>query len=103
MPPRAVDAARPDSNEPKITAAQKFGSTQAQGTQPLHHATGSAACGEHSRHRTAGARVKMGHGESNVPWGTRTAIAGARKLPKIRASNEIAIGLGLGFVGALPR
>ena len=35
MPPRAVDAARPDSNEPKITAAQKFGSTQAQGTQPL--------------------------------------------------------------------
>ena len=58
---------------------------------------------ENSRHRTAGARVKMGHGESNVPWGTRTAIAGARKLPKIRASNEIAIGLGLGFVGALPR
>ena len=54
-------------------------------------------------HRAAGARVKMGHGESNVPWGTRTAIAGARKLPKIRASNEIAIGLGLGFVGALPR
>ena len=45
----------------------------------------------------------MGHGESNVPWGTRTAIAGARKLPKIRASNEIAIGLGLGFVGAPPR
>lgn len=98
MPPRAVDAARPDSNEPKITAAQKFGSTQAQGTQPLQ----PSRCGR-SRHRTAGARVKMGHGESNVPWGTRTAIAGARKLPKIRASNEIAIGLGLGFVGALPR
>ena len=100
MPPRAVDAARPDSNEPKITAAQKFGSTQAQGTQPLQPK--STGC-ERSRHRTAGARVKMGHGESNVPWGTRTAIAGARKLPKIRASNEIAIGLGLGFVGALPR
>ena len=74
-------------------------STQAKKTQPFAIQPG---CG-----RTAGigrrARVKMGHGESNVPWGTRTAIAGARKLPKIRASNEIAIGLGLGFVGALPR
>jgi len=37
----------------------------------------------------------MGHGESNVPWGTRTAIAGARKLPKIRASNEIEFTAGL--------
>jgi len=30
-----------------------------------------------------------------VPWGTRTAIAGARKLPKIRASNEIEFTAGL--------
>jgi len=42
----------------------------------------------------------MGHGaESNVPWGTRTAIASARKLPSIRASQEIGIGLAMGFVG----
>ena len=64
-----------------------------QGTQPLHQPGLRPA--ENSRHRTAGARVKMGHGESNVPWGTRTAIAGARKLPKIRASNEIEFTAGL--------
>ena len=47
----------------------------------------------------------MGHGvESNVPWGTRTAIASARKLPSIRASQEIGIGLAMGFVGKrMPR
>jgi hypothetical protein len=44
---------------------------------------------------------KMGHGaESNVPWGTRTAMASARKLPSIRASQEVAIGMAMGFVGA---
>jgi hypothetical protein len=44
----------------------------------------------------------MGHGvESNVPWGVRTSMASARKLPSIRASQEIAVGLALGFVGAV--
>eukprot|EP01048_Picozoa_sp_COSAG05_P022556 COSAG05_NODE_4559_length_1461_cov_13.800641_1_plen_50_part_00 len=42
----------------------------------------------------------MGH-ESNVPWGVRTGMASTRKLPNIRASQEIAVGLGLGFVGAV--
>ena len=42
----------------------------------------------------------MGHGhESNVAWGVRTQLATKYKLPSIRASQEIAIGLGLGFVG----
>ena len=100
MPPRAADAARPGSNDPndRWPEIEQFNKI----VKPSL-AIDLDRLRENSRHRTAGARVKMGHGESNVPWGTRTAIAGARKLPKIRASNEIAIGLGLGFVGALPR
>eukprot|EP01045_Picozoa_sp_COSAG04_P017548 COSAG04_NODE_1559_length_6350_cov_13.193827_4_plen_186_part_00 len=65
MPPRAVDAARPDSNEPTITAAQKFGSTQGKerslcisqpgaGEQPASDGGGSRQDGPRGEQRAVG-------------------------------------------------